>query len=337
MLPWGFAPANDWELVGFKSAKSDQDGIPTVERDLRDPTAKTAGTGNDAGAGDAKPADDKSGSQLTQATSRTLIIVGEESAVARALVVAAELDIRAPQINVEAKITSIDKTGAESLGLKWNWGALSVVEDWTAPLVVADPVLKTDVAISPNVNVNKSLDRYWRQPLSFGATLDALVTKGNASVLASPNLMCVEGKPGVFFVGDEVTYVSSVSASSGGEKTYNTATARAGVNLTVVSSVSPDGFITLYLHAEVSGLTLSTQDSVTLPTVSRRYTDQIVRVKDGSTIAIGGLIRNDEIESMSKIPLLGDLPFFGKLFRHKETSSKRNEVVMFITASVAKD
>lgn len=310
-----FAPANDWELVGFKSVKAGEDGIPAVEREIRDPTNKNLWKDTDAAtakqAGDAKAGDASSGSQLTEATSRTLIILGNEEAVAKALATAADLDIKPPQISVEAKITSIDKSSAEQLGLKWNWGEFTKLE------------------VSPS---------HWqRQPVAFGATLEAMITKGDAFILASPNLLCVEGKPGIFFVGDEMTYVSSVSASAGGEKTYNTSTARAGVSLTVVSSVSADGYITLYLHAEVSGLTLTTQGGVTLPTVSRRYTDQVVRVKSGSTIAIGGLIRNDEIDSMSKIPLLGDLPFFGKLFRHKETSSKKNEVVMFITASIVKD
>lgn len=305
----GFAPANGWGLVGFKSAKTDEDGIPKVERDIRDPTAKASG--KDESGGDTKSGDSKSSSQLTGATSRTLIIIGKEDAVERALTLAAELDIKAPQIKIEAKITSINKTGEEELGLDWSWDKISFTE-------------------SPR-------NTWTRNATNFTATLDALVKNNNANILASPNLLCIEGEPGVFFVGDEVTYVSSVSASSSGEKTYQTDTAKAGVNLTVVSNVSKDGYITLYIHAEVSSLSLATQESVTLPTISRRYTDQVVRVKDGATIAIGGLIRQDEIENMSKIPLLGDLPFFGQLFRHKDKSSEKNEVVMFITASSTKD
>jgi type II secretory pathway component GspD/PulD (secretin) len=84
-------------------------------------------------------------------------------------------------------------------------------------------------------------------------------------------------------------------------------------------------------------LKLSVEQGVTLPVVSRRFTDHVVRVKDGATIVIGGLIRNDEIEQMSKVPLLGDLPFLGRLFRHTSKSSDHTEVVMFITASIVKD
>ncbi|MCE5313634.1 MAG: hypothetical protein ABFD49_01425 [Armatimonadota bacterium] len=268
---------------------------------------------------------------------QTITITGTKPDVQKALELAAKLDVRSPQISIEAKITCITKSGAEQLGVEWSWDAISFLEDVTAPLIVTDKDLDAEVAISENVSVDKSLKRWFRQPVDFSATLDALVTNGNATVLASPNLTCVEGKPGKFFVGDEVTYVSSVSASSGGEKTYETDTKQAGVALSVIGNVSEDSYITLNLHPEVSSITLTTTDSVTVPTVSRRYTDQIVRVKNGSTIAIGGLIRNDEIETMSKIPFLGDLPFFGQLFRHKSTSSEKNEVVMFITAKIVED
>lgn len=278
--------------------------------------------------------DQKTSDRLTKP--QTLAFCGSKTDVDKALELAAKLDVKSKLINIEAKITSISKTGEEQLGLKWSWGELSILEDVSAPVIITND-LGADVAISNNVSVNKSLKRWFRQPIDFSATLDALVVNGNANVLASPNLLCVEGKPGSFFVGDDVTYVSSVSASSNGEKTYTTDTKQAGVQLHLVGSVSSEGYITLNLHPEVSTITLSTQGDVVVPTVSRRFTDHVVRVKDGATIAIGGLIRSDEVETMSKIPLLGDLPFLGKLFRHKETANSKNEVVMFITAKIVDD
>ncbi|MCE5322002.1 secretin and TonB N-terminal domain-containing protein [bacterium] len=313
-----FAPTEGFDLAGPKSIKVNDSGSAVTQdesnkiqkeqnasQQASDQIGLMGVTGSQAG----------TSSKLVSIETRTrplaIVITGRELDVEKALQLAKELDIKSPQIKIEAKITSISKTGEQQLGLDWSWDEISFTE-------------------SPR-------NTWTRNATNFSATLDALITNGDATVLASPNLLCLDGKPGVFFVGDEVTYVSSVSSSSSGEKTYNTSTVQAGVQLRLVGSVNPDGYITLNLHPEVSTVTLTTEDSVTLPTVNRRFTDHVVRVKDGSTIAIGGLIREDEVESMSKIPLLGDLPFFGKLFRHKETSHDKNEVVMFITASSFND
>lgn len=339
-----FAPTEGFDLAGPKSIKVDdsgsavsQDDTNKVQKEQNASQSASDQIGLMGTIGSQAGTSSKVVSIETRTRPLAIVITGRDADVEKALSLANELDVKSPQINIEAKITSINKSGEEQLGLNWDWSTISFVEDYSAPLVVKDTVLNADVAISKNVSVNNSLKRWFRKPFDFNATLDALVQKGNAKVLASPNLVCMDGKPGVFFVGDEVTYVSSVSASSSGEKTYQTDTKQAGVQLRVVGSVSPDGYITLNLHPEVSTITLKTEGDVTLPLVNRRFTDHVVRVKDGSTIVIGGLIRDDDVYSMSKVPLLGDLPFFGKLFKHKETSNDHTEVVMFITASTIKD
>jgi len=191
-------------------------------------------------------------------------------------------------------------------------------------------------AVSTATSAIVGSGQFFRQPWKFSAVLEAMVTNGQAQVLASPNLICLEGKPGAFFVGDEVTYIQRIETTATGQN-ITTDTKQVGVQLRAAGSVSPDGYITLDLHPEVSTLKLSVEQGVTLPVVSRRFTDHIIRVKSGDTIVIGGLIRNDEIDEMSKVPLLGDLPFLGQLFRHKGKTRDHTEVVMFITATVLKD
>ncbi len=270
--------------------------------------------------------------------SRTLVVTGSAEQVQKAKSLLIALDVKSPQIKIDAKITSITESGEKKLGLSWNWGDFAVLEDFSAPLIATDPVLNTEVAISPNVSVNRSLNRYWRQPLSFGAALDALITEGNGKLLASPSLMCLDGKPGQFFVGDQIRYVVLVQQTPQGNN-VQTETANVGVQLSVIGHVTEDGFITLNLHPEVSVVRLTQDKSagITLPTITRRFTDHVVRVKSGQTIVIGGLISQSDIDTLSKIPILGDLPILGQLFRHKEKVKDHSEVVIFITASVVPD
>ncbi len=270
--------------------------------------------------------------------SRTLVLLGSKEQVTKGKELCAALDVKSPQIKIEAKITSITETGEKKLGLSWDWGNFLVLEDSSAPLVATDPVLNTDVAISNNVSVDKSLNRYWRQPLSFAAKLDALITQGDGKLLASPSLTCLDGKPGQFFVGDQIRYVVLVQQTPQGNN-VQTETANVGVQLSVVGHVTDDGYITLNLHPEVSVVRLVEDKSagINLPIITRRFTDHVVRVKAGQTIVIGGLISQNDIDTLSKVPILGDIPILGQLFRHKSKVKDNSEVVIFITASVVED
>lgn len=254
--------------------------------------------------------------------SRTLILTGRKSDVEKAKTVLAALDLKSPQIKIDAKITSLTQTGEKKLGLSWNWSDFKFQE--SVKVVTGMP--------------DKATNRYWRAPVDFGATLEALITNGDGKLLAAPSLMCLEGKPGQFFVGDQIRYVVLVQQTPQGNN-VQTEVANVGIQLSVVGNASDDGYITLNLHPEVSVIQL-TQDKeagITLPTITRRYTDHVVRVKSGQTLVIGGLIKDDELDTLNKVPMLGDLPVLGQLFRHRHKTTEHSEVVMFITASIVND
>ncbi len=329
-----FAPTSDFELVKFKSAKTSPGQAPQVEREFD--TAGGKGSGDQARGtipgGGADPTGKGSGPAGPVTNARTIVIVGDEQSVAKALEIAQQLDVKAPQIKIDAKISSINKSGEKKLGLEWQWGDLVVLEGFTDYDKTTD--MLPDGTNKQNVRISHK--KMYRQPWDFAATLDALVTSGDAQVLASPSIVCLERNPGVFFVGDEVTYVQRVETTPTGQNIL-TDTKRVGVQMVVAGEINDDGYITLYLHPEVSTLKLSVEQGVALPIVSSRFTDHVVRVKSGQTIVIGGLIRSDEVEEMRKVPFLGDLPLFGQLFRHTQKTKDETEVVMFITATILQD
>ena len=253
--------------------------------------------------------------QAVDNLSRLLVISGRKSDVQKAVSIVEALDVKSPRIKIQAKFTSLTESGEKQLGLSWNWGEFNKVE--------------------------VSRNHWQRQPVDFGAKLDAIISSGDGTLLAAPSLVCLEGKPGQFFVGDEIRFITQISSDVGGKPTVTTDTANVGVQLTVVGNVSTDDQITLNLHPEVSTLKLDdrmkSEAGITLPIITRRYTDHVVRVKNGETIVIGGLILDSELESLSKVPLLGDLPVLGHLFRHKNKTKEHSEVVVFITATVVDD
>jgi len=304
-----FAPSEGFRLQDLGKISVEESGS-TVVRAVEDANPSKVAVA-DQGGPQATTLSASGGSLTGQTASRTLVMVGRDDDIGKALKLCEELDVKTPQIRIDAKITSITESAGKKLGVKWEWDSLAYIE---------------------------SPDRKWiRDPIDFRGTLDALATNGDIDILAAPSLTCLEGKVGVFFVGDEITYIVRVETTPTGQN-IQTENKLVGVQIRVAGEVSPDGYITLILHPEVSILKLeSTTAGITLPTVARRFTDHSIRVKSGETFVIGGLIRNDEIKDMTKVPLLGDIPFFGRLFQHENRTKERTEVVMFITASVVPD
>lgn len=314
-----FAPTEGFDLAGPRGISVDAVGS-VVQQDDPSKTQKETDSGQmtrdmaglAGGAGSESAARSRMVTAESGSRPQAIIIVGRQVDIDKALQLAQQFDVKSPQIKIDAKITSINRSGEKKLGLTWEWNKITFLET--------------------------AKNAWSRQPFNFAGALSALIENGDAQLLASPTLVCLEGKPGVFFVGDDVTYIIRVETTPTGQNVI-TETKQVGVQLRVVGDVSPDGYVTLNLHPEVSVLKL-TQDAtanINLPIVTRRFTDHVVRVKDGETIVIGGLIRNDEIEEMTRVPVLGSVPLLGHLFRHKQVSRDHTEVVMFITASVLAD
>lgn len=263
-----------------------------------------------------------------------LIVAGEKEDVKRAIDLLARTDVKLPQILIEAKVTDIGLSAEKRLGVKWTWSEVVGLEGYKV-----DPLPK-----DPSTEDQSGSGKFFRMPVGVSATLDAMFKDGTAKLLANPHITTIEGKPAVFFVGDEIKYIINITTSLTGT-TVATDTAKVGIQLRVAADVSPDREITLSLHPEVSvinefirvtsaGGTDTIGSGIVLPQIARRFTDQVIRVKDGESIVIGGLIKEKELNNMTKVPLLGDLPFFGSLFRHREKTREKSEIVIFIKASI---
>jgi type II secretory pathway component GspD/PulD (secretin) len=263
-------------------------------------------------------------SQKTEqkATSKMLILRGTQDEIDKAKEFLAQLDIQQPQIMIEAKVIDLNNDASKDLGITYEWGDSTTTfnEDRT-----------TDTTMQA-----LSIGRISRTALSLDATLTALVESGQGRLLASPNVLALDGKPASVFIGDEVKYVISIQESQNGIM-VQTETAKVGIQLHCISSISSDGYITMNLHPEVSVIKGWIELPITgfsLPEISRRYIDSTVRVKDGETIVIGGLMKDEEIKTMSGIPLLKDLPIIGGFFRNNKTEKNHSEIMMLITPRV---
>ena len=274
-------------------------------------------------------------------TTTALLLTGSDTDIARALQVLATVDLRPAQITYEAKIIETNITDDKQLGLSYDFGgAVTRIGE------TVDNVNTAVDSVGPTLGDNgyfgklQKFGTFGRTAISNLATvkLNALFTNANTKILASPNISAIDGQPAATFVGNTISYISSVTQSPTGQN-ITTSTVNAGIKLYVTGKVNNDGYITMNLHPEVSLVQLATGGAggVQTPLVQTREATTTVRVKDGDTLVISGLINDQEVKSVSKVPLLGDVPFFGQLFRNTRTQRTHDQVMIFIKVSIQKE
>ena len=265
-------------------------------------------------------------------TTTALLLTGSAADIARARQVLATVDMRPVQINYEAKVIETSYNNDDQYGLLFNFGGANT----TIGEIGASGILGSGTFLG---KVQK-FGTFGRTPLSnaVNVQLNALFNDANTRILASPNISAIDGQPAATFVGDTVSYISSVTQSATGQN-ITTSTVNAGIKLYVTGKTNNDGYITMNVHPEVSLVTLTTPGAggVQTPNVRVREATTTVRVKDGETLIISGLINDQDVKSVQKVPLLGDIPFFGQLFRDTRRQHTHDQVMIFIKVSIQKD
>ena len=235
------------------------------------------------------------------------------------------LDAPTQQVTLEAKILSIMKSEEKNLGLQWNWATL--------PQYTTDN--KSDVR---NNSSDKSASASGYQghfhlwngthaQFCFASTLNALITSGKAKVLATPSLITLPGKEASIFIGSHIPVVTE--KHNNGESTYSTEYVDAGIKLQYTPVVSKDGYITSIVHTEVSTPTLISE--LKNYRINSRTADTNVRMRNGETLIIGGLISEEEQIQLQRVPFLSKIPLLGELFKNRYSSKSKTEVIMLLT------
>ena len=248
-----------------------------------------------------------------------VVLSGAPATLARALKLCQELDQPPLQVKISATITEVRSEVESRLGIDWQDLA------GKAGLTVSEAAAPHDLKVG----------RIVRSRLNIAGAINALITEGKARIMANPTITILDGRQASIHAGDKVYYGQLIGRDANGLPIYQPTEVDVGVTLSVNPRVGPDGNITLTLVPTISSITESVFPGY--PTITERSTVTTVRVKDGETLAIGGLIRNDETITVHKVPLLGDIPVIGDLlFKSKIKHPFRSEVVIIITPEVVK-
>ena len=233
------------------------------------------------------------------------------------------LDVPTKQVTLEAKVIALSKEDSKNLGINWNWDKIPQNED-----------NQNNNSYDENDSSNNfgGNFKFWRgYSFKFNATLNALIAKGKAKILATPSIITIPGKEASIFIGDHIPVQTEKHNSTGSYTT--TEYIDAGIKLAFTPIVSKDGkMVTASVHTEVS--TPSLVSEMKNYRITSRTADTNVRMLNGETLVIGGLINEEEMKSMQKVPLLSNIPIFGELFKNRSKRKAKTEVIMFLTPHI---
>lgn len=266
-----------------------------------------------------------------------------------------EINKPSPQVLIEASIVAVDDGLEKQLGIKWNgfeatsgyFGPQPKEEEDTNPLaaLMGGGGNEEDDGHNSGGWTSKSFRDYikyggtWNFS-SVQALLRAVEQDGKSQVLSKPRIMTIAGETSSIHVGDEIPYTSGKTVTDGGNVTSSIEFKKVGIKLDVTPSVNKNDEKTINMKVapEVSQYVRDiVMGDNRVPQVSTRRAESTIKIKDGETVVIGGLIETKLLRRIYKLPILGNLPLVGKAFRSKVNSNEKTNLIILLTVHILND
>jgi type IV pilus assembly protein PilQ len=285
-----------------------------------------------------------SGSLIEDFRTNSLIVTDTPARMKVITQVITSLDIEIPQIMLEVEMLDVSKNTIDKLGVKYGQTPFTAFI-YGAAASVGFPYGSWNKIFSPakgsmNINPGSISSEGVASGSPYQVQMDFLKTQVDTKILARPRIMTLNNETAEIKITTNEA-VGQITATQG-QGTASTTTTSAervetGVSLRVTPQINSDnGEITIFIHPNVKDTTASTFNS-SFKDPEERSTKSTVRIKDGETVVLGGLIRRDRSETLTKLPILGDIPIIGVMFRHKNKDRDRErELLVFITPHIVK-
>jgi len=282
-----------------------------------------------------------------------IIVTDTEGKIREVATLLAKIDRVIPQVLVEVRIYDITSKDNLDLGVEWNAGRRTNIN--ASGTILNDDILVekggaetyvsslTDPSVTAGFEgpTNKTADatlgflRYGvlSDHLNIDAQLRAEKENIDAKLLANPRIMVVDNEQATFDIVTEQPYVEKTITS--GSVTESVKFKPVGVKLVVTPHVARDGMLRMIIEPEFSVLVTRVQvSSSDVPVVDTRKVKTVALVRDGHAVVLGGLRKKETSQQINKVPLLGDIPIVGQLFRFEGEATVNTELVVFITPRI---
>lgn len=254
--------------------------------------------------------------------STQLILTGSPYSIRLAKDLITQLDVAQPLVVLDTEVLEVDEQVAKNLGLQIQQPVVSTTFAEIGPS--PDPL----TGVSPPL---MGLHGFSRTTLTIGAQLNLLIQNGQARILSDPRITTISGRTASIRAGDTISILTTTGGGAGTVATTQLQSFQTGVTLDITPVVNAGGFISVSIHPTVNNLSGILNG---VPQISTRDTTTTVGLKEDQTLVIGGLIEDNVQKTESKIPIAGDLPLIGRLFRTEGLNRQRNELVITVTPHI---
>ncbi|MEO0116255.1 MAG: AMIN domain-containing protein [candidate division WOR-3 bacterium] len=234
-----------------------------------------------------------------------------------------ELDKPSPQITIEAKFIETTLNADDIYGVDWSIRAAAITEPPEIGKEAALPIMMNEMVLGKITFAQMS------------AALDLIRSRGKAKLLANPKTLTLDNQTSEITMGVTIPILQVKIDPETRERTYTWQERYIPIALSVTPHLTEDGRINMEIKTRIEAITgWKIAQEQELPIVAKREARTQISVRDGEVIVIGGLVKEQETQSVTKVPILGDIPLLGNLFTHRSTKKEKNELIIFIIPRV---
>ncbi len=264
---------------------------------------------------------------VAEQTSNTLLLSANRRYFDQIRAIIDELDQAQPQVLIQVLLAEVTLDNDTDLGVEWTYKGRSGNNTYGTG---------TDFGVA---NALSTLGGYNATVAGsdFNFLLRALKDQGRLEVLSRPQIVTADNKPATINIGQKVPLVDQSRLDAQNNLTTSFRYEDVGVNLTVTPKISPDGFVKMEIgttNSSISSSAVQVNKASSVPIINQRKANTTVSAQSGQTIIIGGLIGTTDDIRVKKVPVLGDIPYLGALFRSTSTQRERKELLILLTPQV---
>jgi type IV pilus assembly protein PilQ len=329
-------------LLGMLFNEGSAAGARSLDRDVRTPKGDT----QEAVTTTVSNSSTNAARIKVDDATNAIVFYGSAAEAAQVRDILKQIDVTYQQVSLEAQVVEVSKNASKDLGVDWTWSELPKYAEREIDYETTTTIINGNtVSVSvPKETITRDKEdmvgtiRFGKSPTGlpyefyYSAKISALVSKGDAKILAKPNITTLNGRKGHILIGDKIPVPKETTDNNRTTTTFEYQ--EAGIILDYTPRINDNGEITIDMKTSVSTPTLIS--SLKAYQISTREAETSVRLKDGETMVIGGLIGSQESGGSNKVPFFGDIPILGKLFQSVHKTKSETEVMVFVTARIVK-
>ncbi|MFA5984160.1 MAG: type II secretion system secretin GspD [Methylococcaceae bacterium] len=286
----------------------------------------------------AAPKPGKAGIDIRADESANALVITAPSSEMRSLKsVIRQLDVRRAQVHIEAIIAEVNFTKAQELGIEWQTSSTTDGFQTTTRLPTSNSTGSSIANFATQIGQGLSIGYFAGGQLR--ALLSAFASDSNVNLLSTPSIVTLDNEEASIIVGQNIPLVTgsfTTNQTTGGSNPFQTIQRQdVGVKLKVLPQISAGNAVKLKVTQEVSSVNPTT--SAAGLQFDKREIQTSVLVDDGNTLVLGGLITDNFREGVNKIPILGDIPYLGRLFQSSQIGTDKSNLMVFLQPKILRD